>query len=45
MKDEYGNEAGYDFKNIKFYRNYIDLSNYYNAINGNVVIDGSSYSE
>lgn len=44
MKDEYGNEAGYDFKNVKFYRNYIDLSNYSNAINGNVVIDGATYS-
>ena len=42
LKDEFGNEAGYDFKNIKFFRNYVDLSNASNALNGNVVFEKSN---
>lgn len=45
MRDEFGNEAGYDFKNIRFFREYIDLTNYLLALNGTVVFDGASYSD
>ena len=37
MKDEYGNEAPYDFKNVKFKRyrqNYDTLTTYLNVLEG-----------